>query len=293
MRDARGRDLVRLLRSRAGYPEAATGAVVVANKIFWALGYWQVENHLITVPARAARQLGDKATFRPPSGDAPADAARAISTRSARARIAAPTARYRAVAGRAVPGKVARRLPLSRHAARRSERRRAARAPARAARAEGVRRLDQPRRHEGRQHARHADRRRTAAASCATTCRTSARRSAPARSAPRDYDEGYELPYEGDPLLEAAGLLSASPQPVADGAVPTKRRRSAASRARSFDPAAWKPRVPTAAFLRRARRRQVLGGAPRDGVFGRDDPRDREDRRVQRPARRSRSSPRC
>ena len=30
-----------------GHPEAATGAIMVANKIFWTLGYWQVENHLI------------------------------------------------------------------------------------------------------------------------------------------------------------------------------------------------------------------------------------------------------
>ena len=28
-----------------GFPEAATGAILVANKIFWALGYWQVENY--------------------------------------------------------------------------------------------------------------------------------------------------------------------------------------------------------------------------------------------------------
>src|SRR5262245_37858234 len=30
-----------------GYPEAATGAIMVANKIFWTLGYWQVENHIV------------------------------------------------------------------------------------------------------------------------------------------------------------------------------------------------------------------------------------------------------
>ena len=32
-----------------GFPEAATGAILVANKIFWALGYWQVENYLVHI----------------------------------------------------------------------------------------------------------------------------------------------------------------------------------------------------------------------------------------------------
>ncbi len=29
-----------------GFDESATGALAVANKLFWALGYYQVENHL-------------------------------------------------------------------------------------------------------------------------------------------------------------------------------------------------------------------------------------------------------
>ena len=165
-----------------GFPEAVTGGVLVANKIFWALGYYQVENHLITVrPDRLS--ISDKATFRPPSG---------VRRPLRRGDLDAvfeqgASQRRRHLPCRRRPGRPrqgARRLPLSRHAARRSERRRAARAPARAARAQGVRRVDQPRRHEGRQHARHPDPGRTAAASSATTCRTSARRSARARSAP-------------------------------------------------------------------------------------------------------------
>ncbi len=32
-----------------GYPEAKSAAVVVANKIFWTLGYWQVENFIVTL----------------------------------------------------------------------------------------------------------------------------------------------------------------------------------------------------------------------------------------------------
>jgi hypothetical protein len=51
----------------ADQPEAATGAIAVANKIFWALGYWQVENHLVTVnPSQLL--VGDTAVFTPESG---------------------------------------------------------------------------------------------------------------------------------------------------------------------------------------------------------------------------------
>ena len=52
-----------------------------------------------------------------------------------------------------------RAVPLRGHALRRSERHRAARASPRAARAARLRRLDEPGRLEGRQHARHAGRR--------------------------------------------------------------------------------------------------------------------------------------
>ena len=38
-----------------GYPEAATGAILVANKIFWTLGYWQVDNVLTHVRPRPGR----------------------------------------------------------------------------------------------------------------------------------------------------------------------------------------------------------------------------------------------
>ena len=51
----------------AGHPEAATAAIMVANKIFWALGYWQVENHLVTLaPDRIA--VSEEAKFTPPIG---------------------------------------------------------------------------------------------------------------------------------------------------------------------------------------------------------------------------------
>ena len=49
MRDTAEWPLVRLVRNAAGQPEAATGAITVANRIFSALGYYQVENHLVSV----------------------------------------------------------------------------------------------------------------------------------------------------------------------------------------------------------------------------------------------------
>ena len=48
MRDAKG-ELWFVCFDAKGLPDAATGAILVANKIFWALGYWQAENHLIRV----------------------------------------------------------------------------------------------------------------------------------------------------------------------------------------------------------------------------------------------------
>jgi hypothetical protein len=50
-----------------GYPEAATGAILVANKIFWTLGYWQADNVLTHVrPDQIV--IGDTATVTPMSG---------------------------------------------------------------------------------------------------------------------------------------------------------------------------------------------------------------------------------
>ena len=86
-----------------GNPEAATGAILVANKIFWTLGYWQVENHLIHVrPDQLV--ISETAMFRPPSGvrrpmrQGDLDDVFRRSHRSA-------DGTYRAVAGRGIPGR--------------------------------------------------------------------------------------------------------------------------------------------------------------------------------------------
>ena len=87
----------------AGYPEAATGALIVANKIFWTLGYWQVENHLVTVTPGTIT-IADTAVFRPVSGKKRPMRRSDLDDVLRRAHRAGDGT-YRAVAARAVPGR--------------------------------------------------------------------------------------------------------------------------------------------------------------------------------------------
>jgi hypothetical protein len=85
-------------------PEGATGAVAVATKLFWALGFNQVESFLTRFdPARAS--IDSKATVRRPSGAKTPftwDDLHAILERTARNQDGT----YRIVAGRAIPGRI-------------------------------------------------------------------------------------------------------------------------------------------------------------------------------------------
>lgn len=102
IRDARN-DLWFVSFDAAGHPEAATGAIMVANKIFWALGYWQAENHLTAIaPERIV--VSDTATFRPPSGRVRRMERRDLDDVLSRAHRGADGS-YRAVAARALPGR--------------------------------------------------------------------------------------------------------------------------------------------------------------------------------------------
>jgi hypothetical protein len=87
-----------------GFPDAATGAILVANKIFWTLGYWQVENHLIRVRPEDL-DIGEGAVVTPPSGKPrpmkPSDVDDVL-----RRAHQSPDSAYRAVAARAVPGRI-------------------------------------------------------------------------------------------------------------------------------------------------------------------------------------------
>jgi hypothetical protein len=102
-RDARGETWF-LEFDPPSFPEGATGAVAVATKIFWALGYNQVETFLTTFdPGKV--EFDPKATIRRPSGGRTKftrDDMNAILERVARK----PDGTYRVVAGRLLPGKI-------------------------------------------------------------------------------------------------------------------------------------------------------------------------------------------
>ena len=87
-----------------GLPDAATGAILVANKIFWTLGYWQVENYLIRVRAEELT-IADTAEVTPPSGQRRRMKSSDVEAVLRRAHKS-PDGTYRAVAARALPGRV-------------------------------------------------------------------------------------------------------------------------------------------------------------------------------------------
>jgi len=86
-----------------GYPEAATGAIMVANRLFWTLGYWQVDNALMQIRPEQVR-IGEAATFVPMSGTRRKLRASDLDAVWRRANRSADGS-YRAVAGRALPGR--------------------------------------------------------------------------------------------------------------------------------------------------------------------------------------------
>jgi hypothetical protein len=86
------------------YPQGATAAVAIATKIFWALGYNQVESFITTFDPKKTT-IDPKATVRRPNGKRTPfthDDINAILERVRRN----PDGTYRAIAGRLLPGKV-------------------------------------------------------------------------------------------------------------------------------------------------------------------------------------------
>ena len=86
------------------YPEAATGSVVMATKLFWALGYNQVESFLTTFDPSHV-EFDPEATLRRPNGKrthfTPDDLDEILGKVARR-----PDGTYRVIAGRLLPGKV-------------------------------------------------------------------------------------------------------------------------------------------------------------------------------------------
>jgi hypothetical protein len=101
--DARG-DTFFIEFDSPSYPGGATAAVVIATKIFWALGYNQVESYISTFDPKRVT-IDPKATLRRPSGARTAfkqDDVNAILERVAKS----PDGTYRIIAGRLLPGTV-------------------------------------------------------------------------------------------------------------------------------------------------------------------------------------------
>src|SRR5262249_16602461 len=103
MRDVRG-DVWFVSFDAKGYPEAASGAIMVANKIFWTLGYWQAENHCVSIQPENLR-IDEEAGIRLPSGKRRpmrSSDLEDVLRRSERS----PDGSYRAIASKSIPGKI-------------------------------------------------------------------------------------------------------------------------------------------------------------------------------------------
>ena len=229
-----------------GFPEAATGAILAANRIFWALGYWQVENHLVHVRPDALL-IDETATVKVPSG-----ARRRMKTGDLdavfRQSHRSPDGSYRAVAARMVPG---RALGGFRYYGTRPddpndivphEHRRELRALkvfgawTNLVDMKAGNTLDSMIAENGKAVVRHY------LQDVGSTFGTGA-------NAPREYDEGWEYLVETDAFWKRLVTLGFYLQPwqtvkYVDNPAIGRFEGTA------FNPAEWKPRVPTAAFLR-------------------------------------------
>jgi hypothetical protein len=246
MRDAKG-DLWFVSFDANGFPEAATGAILVANKIFWTLGYWQAENFLVSVRLDQL-VVAESATVKPPSGiERPMRISdlESVLKRSQRS----PDGSYRAIAARALPGR-----PLG-----------------------GFRyygtRPDDPNdivKHEHRRELRAlkvfgawTNLTDMKAGNTLDTLVTTADGRGTVRhylqdvgstfgtgaNAPHDYDEGWESLFEGDLAWKRLYTLGFLIQPWQTAAY-EKNLAIGRFEGDVFDPAGWTPRVPTAAILR-------------------------------------------
>jgi hypothetical protein len=245
MRDAKGETWF-VSFDADGFPEAATGAILVANKIFWALGYWQAENHLVRVrPDEIV--IADTASVRPPSGKRrrmKLSDLEAVFRRSHRSADGS----YRAVAARALPGRILGGFRY--HGTRPDdpndivphEHRRELRALkvfgawTNLVDMKAGNTLDTLITEKGKGVVRHY------LQDVGSTFGTGA-------NAPREYDEGWEYLYDGGLLwkrLVSMGFYLQPWQTVPYDEHPAIGRFEGTE----FEPAEWKPRVPTAAFLR-------------------------------------------
>jgi hypothetical protein len=248
-----------------GFPEAATGAILVANRIFWALGYWQAENHLVHVKLEQL-EMSEEATIRSLSGKRRRMKLFDVEEVLRRAHRGADGS-YRAVAARVLPGRV---LGGFRYYGTRPddpndvvphEHRRELRALkvfgawTNLVDMKAGNTLDSLITEHGKGVVRHY------LQDVGSTFGTGA-------LAPREYDEGWEYLYEGDLIWKRLVTLNfyMKPWQTLDY---EKNPSIGRFEGDEFDPATWKPRVPTAAFLR-ARTDDTFWAAQRVMAFSND-----------------------
>jgi hypothetical protein len=229
-----------------GYPEGATASILVANKIFWTLGYWQIENYLISVrPEQLV--IGDSAIVRPPSGKLRPMKPSDIEDVFGRAQPSADGS-YRAVAARAAPGKALGGFryhdtrPDDPNDVIPHEHRRELRALkvfgawTNLVDMKAGNTLDTLVTADGRAVVRHY------LQDVGSTFGMGA-------LAPLEYDEGWEHLFQGETALKRLLTLGFFIQPWQTVPYPENRAVGRFEGA-VFDPTAWKPRAATAAFLR-------------------------------------------
>jgi hypothetical protein len=244
MQDSKG-DIWFVSFDARGYPEAATGAIQVANKIFWTLGYWQAENYLAAIQPENI-VIAESAMVRPLSGVRRRMTASDLDDVFKRAHRS-PDGSYRAIASRALPGRPVSGFfyfgtrsddpnDVTPHEHRRE---------LRALKVFGAwtnlvdmkagNTLDMVIPENGRSVVRHY------LQDVGSTFGTGA-------NGQREYDEGWEYLFEGSQALKrlfSFGLVLPRWQTV------DYEKHVAIGRFEgdAFEPARWKPRVPTAAFL--------------------------------------------
>ena len=245
-----------------GYPEAATGALLVASKIFWTLGYWQPDTVLTRVhPEQVV--IGDSATVTPMSGNVRRMRRDDLDDVWRRAERSADGS-FRAVAAKKLPGRAVGGFRY--HGTRPDdpndivphEQRRELRALkvfgawTNLVDMKAGNTLDVVITENGRSRVRHY------LQDVGSTFGTGA-------NAPREYDEGWEHLYEGDLVwkrMVSLGFFIRPWQTVDYEDQPAIGRFEGAE----FDPVTWKPRVPTAAF-RHAQPDDLFWAARRVAAF--------------------------
>ena len=229
-----------------GHPRAATSAVPVAMRLFWALGYNQVETHLVHL-RRDDLNIDEKTTIETRAGHRRPMRREDVDEVLARAARDADGT-YRATAGLSVPGRVIG--PFKYYGTRADdpndivahEHRRELRALkvfgawTNLVDMKAGNTLDTVVTADGRGVVRHY------LQDVGSTFGAGA-------LGPREWDEGYEYLYEGTPMwkrLVSVGFFVRPWQTIPYQELPEIGRFEG----ERFDPTAWRPRVPTAALLR-------------------------------------------